>query len=53
MVGLSITKLTPFTGFSSWEGECDTLPGRKATPDNGRMSSHRELTAIQYGDGVS
>ena len=53
MVGLSATKPTPLTGFASGEGDCDTPPERKTTPDKGRMSSLQEPTAIQYGDGVS
>ena len=53
MVELSSTKPTTLNGFAGGEGDCDTLPGLKTTPDKGRMSSLQEPTAIQCGDGVS
>ena len=53
MVRLSTTNLTPLTGFAGEEGDFDTLPGLKTTPDKGWMSSFREPTTIQYGNGVS
>ena len=53
MFRLSTIKPTPLTGFVSVEGDCDTVPGLKTTPDKGRMSSLREPTATQYADGVS
>ena len=53
VVGLLATKPTPLTSFACGEDNCDTLLGLKTTPDKGRMSSLRELMAIQNGDGVS
>ena len=53
MVRLSTTNLTPLTGFAGEEGDFDTLPGLKTTPDKGRVSSLQESMAILYGDGVS